>query len=52
MGTQVDIQISEIYAKLCPKCKAKVAEIVKAKISDQMLASLANQVLGVEEKKS
>lgn len=41
-GISVQLAISEIYAKLCPKCKKKLKALIKEKISDQMVS----QVIG------
>ena len=32
---QVNLSLKEIYAKLCPKCKAKLRDLVKEKLTDQ-----------------
>jgi hypothetical protein len=45
MSQNIQLDVKEIYAQLCPKCKARIRELVKAKISDQMVA----QILGAEE---
>ena len=41
-GISVQLSVKEIYDKMCPKCKAKIREIVKEKITDQMVS----QVIG------
>ena len=33
--TRVNLSIKEIYAKLCPKCQAKLRDLLKDKIADQ-----------------
>lgn len=35
--TNVQLSIKEIYAKLCPKCKREVKELIKNKLSDQVV---------------
>jgi hypothetical protein len=39
-GLQVQLSVKEIYDTLCPKCKAKMRELIKAKITDQMINSI------------
>ena len=45
-GIQVQLSVKEIYAKLCPKCRKKVRELIKEKVTDQMVS----QVIGLPEK--
>lgn len=32
---RINLSIKEIYSKLCPKCQAKLRELLKDKIADQ-----------------
>ena len=43
-GIQVQLSVKEIYAKLCPKCKAEVKKLVKDKLTYQ----LVEQMVGAE----
>jgi len=45
MSITVNVDLKEIYALLCEKCKKKVKELVQQKISEK----LADQVIGIEE---
>jgi hypothetical protein len=41
--TQISLSVKEIYDKLCPKCKAKIRELIKEKITDQMLSGVIGE---------
>lgn len=38
--TNVQLSIKEIYAKLCPKCRKEVKELIKNKLSDQVVEKM------------
>lgn len=38
--TNVQLSIKEIYAKLCPRCKREVKELIKNKLSDQVVEKM------------
>ncbi len=33
----MNLSLKEIYEKLCPKCQAKVRELIKDKLADQVV---------------
>ena len=39
-GIQVQLSVKEIYAKLCPKCKAEIKKLVKDKLTDQLVEQM------------
>jgi len=39
-GIQVQLSVKEIYAKLCPKCKEKLKELIRAKLTEQMVSEM------------
>ena len=41
-GINVQLNVREIYKRLCPKCQKKIRELIKAKVTDQMV----DQVIG------
>lgn len=43
-GIQVQLSVKEIYEQLCPKCKAKLKELIRQKVTDQLVES----VIGTE----
>ena len=36
-GIQVQYNIKEIYAVLCPKCQSKLRELIKEKVTDELV---------------
>ena len=42
---QVNLEVKEIYKKLCPKCKAVVESIVKDQLVDELLGPTVKQAL-------
>jgi transcriptional regulator of met regulon len=47
MSITVNVDLKEIYALLCEKCRRRVRELVQRKISEK----LADQVIGLEDNK-
>jgi uncharacterized protein with PIN domain len=39
-GVSVQLSVKEIYDKMCPKCKAKIRELIKEKVTDQMVSEV------------
>ena len=42
--TRVELNVKEIYVKLCPKCKGVIRKLIKDKLSDQVV----NKMVGGE----
>ena len=42
-GIQIQLSVKEIYDRVCPKCQAKIRELIKEKVTDQMVS----QVVGL-----
>jgi len=34
---KVQVSLKEIYARVCPKCRRKIRELIKEKITDRMV---------------
>ena len=34
-GLSIQLNVKEIYERLCPKCKKKLKQLIKEKITDQ-----------------
>jgi len=39
-GLSVQLNVKEIYAKLCPKCQKAIKELVKEKLTDDMVKNI------------
>ena len=39
-GINVQLNVKEIYAAVCPKCKKKLRALIKEKVTDQMVDSV------------
>jgi hypothetical protein len=44
----VSLNLSEIYAHLCPKCQKEMRRLIKEKVTDQMV----DNVIGIPVEKS
>jgi len=36
-GLSIQLNVKEIYERLCPKCKKKLKQLIKEKITDQLV---------------
>ena len=36
-GLSIQLNVKEIYDRLCPKCKKKLKQLIKEKITDQLV---------------
>ena len=36
-GLSIQLNVKEIYERLCPKCKKKLKALIKEKITDQLV---------------
>ena len=46
-GIQVQLNVREIYALCCPKCRKKIRQLIRDKISEDMVS----KVIGLPEER-